>query len=293
MYSGASQQMISAWHGAIEAAAKMEGRNAADRGAVKDMNDEQFARYPSLKDRVVLVTGGATGIGESIVRHFARQGSRVSFLDVQDGPGRALADELASEGCQKPDYLHCDLTDVAALQAAVAQVLAKHGTVDVLVNNAANDQRHKIEDVTPEYWDQSVAINLRPQFFMVQAVLPAMKAAGRGAIINLSSISWIIPSTGLPVYVTAKAAIVGMTRTLAKELGPHGIRVNAVLPGGIATEKQKRLVYTPEYKAEIIAHQSIKRDLVPEDVARLVLFLASDDSSAITSQRYVVDGGWV
>jgi D-xylose 1-dehydrogenase len=257
------------------------------------MANTEFARYPSLQDRVVLVTGGATGIGESIVRHFARQGSRVSFLDVQDQPGRALAEELAGEGCRKPDYLHCDLTDIAALKGAVDRVLTKQGAVDVLVNNAANDQRHKIEDVTPEYWEQSIAVNLRPQFFMAQAVLPAMKAAGRGSIINMSSISWMIPSTGLPLYVTAKAGIVGLTRTLAHELGAAGIRVNAVLPGAIVTEKQKRLVYTPEYKAEIMASQALKRDILPEDVARLVLFLASDDSSAITNQSYVIDGGWM
>jgi len=252
-----------------------------------------FAHYPSLKDRIVVVTGGATGIGESLVRQFARQGSRVAFFDIQDEPGRALADDLAREGCPRPDYLHCDLRDVAALQAAVARVLAAHGTVDVLVNNAANDQRHKIEDVTSEYWEQSMAVNLRPQFFMIQAVLPPMKAAGRGSIVNMSSISWMIPSTGLPIYIAAKAAIVGLTRTMAHEVGPAGIRVNAVLPGAIVTEKQKRLVYTPEYKAEIMARQAIKRDILPEDVARLVLFLAADDSSAITNQSYVIDGGWV
>lgn len=251
------------------------------------MEQESYARYPSLKDRVVLITGGATGIGASMVRNFARQGSRVAFLDIQDEPGRALADELGAE------YIHCDLTDIAALQAAVAQVLGRHGTVDVLVNNAANDHRHRTEDVTPEYWDRSMAVNLRPQFFAIQGVLPAMKAAGRGSIVNLSSISWIIPSTGLPVYTAAKAAIVGLTRTLAHELGPAGIRVNAVLPGAIATEKQKRLVYTPEYQAEILASQALKRVIEPDEVARLVLFLASDDSSAITNQSYVIDGGWV
>jgi NAD(P)-dependent dehydrogenase (short-subunit alcohol dehydrogenase family) len=252
-----------------------------------------FAHYPSLKDRVVLVTGGATGIGESIVRHFARQGARVCLLDVQDEPGRALVDALAGDGCPRPEYIHCDMTDVPALQRAMAQVLAAQGTVDVLVNNAANDQRHTIDEVTPEYWERSMAVNLRPQFFTVQAVLPAMKAAGRGSIINMSSISWMIPSIGLPLYVAAKAAIVGLTRTLAHELGSAGIRVNAVLPGAIATEKQKRLVYTPEYKAEILASQALKRDIVPDDVARLVLFLAADDSSAITNQSYVIDGGWV
>ena len=256
-------------------------------------SSQQFARYPSLQGRAVLVTGGASGIGESIVAHFARQGSRVVFLDIQDEPAQLLVTALADEGCPAPVYIHCDLTDVEALQVAVKQGMAALGTVDVLVNNAANDQRHSIEDVTPTYWDRSMATNLRPQFFMIQAVLPAMRAAGRGSIINMSSISWMIPSTGVPLYVTAKAAIVGLTRTMAHELGPENIRVNAVLPGAIVTERQKRLWYTPEYKAEILASQALKRDILPEDVARLVLFLASDDSSAITNQSYVVDGGWV
>lgn len=251
------------------------------------MEQENYARYPSLKDRVVLITGGATGIGEALVRNFARQGSRIAFFDIQDEAGHALANELGA------DYIHCDLTDVPALQAAVGQVLARHGTVDVLVNNAANDQRHKTEDVTPEYWERCMDLNLRSQFFTIQAVVPAMKAAGRGSIVNMSSISWMIPSTGLPVYIAAKAAIVGLTRTLARELGSAGIRVNAVAPGAIATEKQKRLIYTPEYKTEIMARQALKIEIAPDDVARLVLFLASDDSRAITNQSYVIDGGWV
>jgi NAD(P)-dependent dehydrogenase (short-subunit alcohol dehydrogenase family) len=253
----------------------------------------QFASYPSLRDRAVLITGGATGIGESLVAHFARQGARVAFIDIQDEAAARLVDDLTAEGCPAPLYRHCDLTDIRALQSAVEEVVAALGTVDVLVNNAANDQRHKTEEVTSEYWDNCMAVNLRPQFFMIQAVLPAMRKTGRGAIINMSSISWMVPSTGLPVYTTAKAAIVGLTRTLAHELGPEGIRVNAVLPGGIATERQKQLWYTPEYKAVILASQSLKRDILPEDVARLVLFLAADDSSAITNQSYVVDGGWM
>jgi D-xylose 1-dehydrogenase len=227
------------------------------------------------------------------VAHFAGQGARVAFFDVLEKEGRELADSPATGATSAPLFFHCDLTDVRALQAAAAEAIGALGGVDVLVNNAANDRRHKIEEVTPEFWDASMAVNLRPQFFMIQAVLPAMKAAGRGSIINMSSISWMIPSTGVPVYITAKAAIVGLTRTLAHELGPDGIRVNAVLPGAIATEKQRRLVYTPEYKAEIMASQALKRDILPEDVARLVLFLAADDSSAITNQSYVVDGGWV
>ncbi len=252
-----------------------------------------YASYPSLRNRAVLVTGGASGIGASIVQHFSRQGARVAFLDVQDEAAGELIETLKGEGASEPIFLRCDLADVPALQECVRNAISMLGTVDVLVNNAANDQRHKIDEVTPEYWDASIAVNLRPQFFMIQAVLPAMKAAARGSIINMSSISWMIPSTGVPVYIAAKAAIVGLTRTLAHELGPNGIRVNAVLPGAIATEKQRRLVYTPGYKAEIMASQALKRDILPEDVARLVLFLAADDSSAITNQSYVVDGGWV
>ncbi len=253
----------------------------------------RYASYPSLAGRAVLVTGGATGIGASIVAHFARQGTRVAFFDIQDESAQKLIDSLKEEIDSEPIYIRCDLTDTQALQDSVRKAIALLGTVDILVNNAANDQRHKIEDVTPEYWDRSIAVNLRPQFFMIQSVLPAMRAAGRGSIINMSSISWIIPSTGVPVYIAAKAAIVGLTRTLAHELGADGIRVNAVLPGAIATEKQRQQVYTPEYKAEIVASQALKRDILPEDVARLVLFLAADDSSAITNQSYVVDGGWV
>jgi D-xylose 1-dehydrogenase len=252
-----------------------------------------YARFPSLEGRTVLITGGATGIGESLVTHFARQGSRVAFLDIQDEPARRLADSLAAEGCPTPTYLHCDLTDLAALKSAVEQIVSTHGSIHVLVNNAADDRRHSIDEVTPEFWDRSIATNLRPQFFAVQAALPSMRAAGRGSIINMSSISWIIPSTGLPLYVAAKAAIVGLTRTLAHELGPQNIRVNAVLPGAIATDRQKELWYTPEYTAEILASQALKRQIEPAEVARLVLFLAADDSSAITNQSYIVDAGWV
>ena len=254
---------------------------------------EPYAMYPSLRGRAILITGGATGIGASMVEHFARQGSRVAFFDVQDEAGHALVDSLGPVSDSRPVFLHCDLANVAELEATAKKAIGELGGVDVLVNNAANDQRHRIEEVTEKYFDQSIAVNLRPQFFMIQAVLPAMKAAGWGSIINMSSIAWMIPSTGVPVYIAAKAAIVGLTRTMAHELGPAGIRVNAVLPGAIATEKQKRLVYTPEYKAEIMASQALKRDILPEDVARLVLFLAADDSGAITNQSYVIDGGWV
>ena len=255
--------------------------------------ESRFGRYPSLMGRRILVTGGATGIGEAIVAGFARQGARVAFLDVQDGPAQALAEKLAAEGCPKPLYKHCDLVDLARLKAAIEEIAEELGAIDGLVNNAGNDVRHRIEDVTPEYWERSMAVNLRPQFFTVQAVLPHMRKTGGGSIVNMSSISWVIPSTGLPLYVTAKAAIVGLTRTLAHELGRDNIRVNAVMPGAIATEKQKRLVYTPEYSAEIMSNQAIKRQIEPDEVARLMMFLAADDSSAITNQSYVIDAGWV
>jgi NAD(P)-dependent dehydrogenase (short-subunit alcohol dehydrogenase family) len=257
------------------------------------MEDSQYATYPSLKTRVVLITGGATGIGASVVARFARQGSRVTFLDVQDEAAQQLVDSLASEGCPKPIYIHCDITDLGALKAAVDQVLATHATVDVLVNNAANDQRHSIEEVTPEFWEHSLATNLRPHFFTMQAVLPAMRKAGRGSIINMSSIAWMIPNLNMPIYNTAKAAIVGLTRAFAHECGASNIRVNAVLPGAIATERQRRLWYTPEYLENIRSRQALPHQIEPEEVARLILFLAADDSSAITNQSYVVDAGFV
>lgn len=252
-----------------------------------------FATYPSLRDRLVLITGGASGIGEAIVEAFVSQDAQVVFLDIQDTAAQKLMERLANQARHLPAYYPCDLTDISALQTTVAQIIDRFSTVDVLINNAGNDARHAIEDVTSTSWDHAIAVNLKHQFFMNQAVIPAMRAAGHGSIINMSSISWIIPSTNLPVYVTAKAAIVGMTRTLAHELGAHNIRVNAVLPGAILTEKQKQLWFTEEYKAEILAGQAIQRMILPDEVARLVLFLASDDSSAITNQSYVIDGGWV
>ncbi|MDE1175850.1 MAG: SDR family NAD(P)-dependent oxidoreductase [Edaphobacter sp.] len=252
-----------------------------------------FATYPSLRDRIVLITGGATGIGAALVEAFAQQHARVAFLDIDQDAGIALVERLATANLPQPLFLACDLTDIDALRAAIATAEQRLGGLDVLVNNAANDQRHTLEDLTPEAFDQGIAVNLRHQLFAVQAVAPVMKAANRGSIINMSSISWIIPSTGLPVYIAAKAAIVGLTRTLAHELGPHNIRVNAVLPGAILTEKQQRLWLTDDYKREILARQALKRHLDPEDVARLVLFLAADDSSAITNQSHVIDGGWV
>jgi D-xylose 1-dehydrogenase len=256
-------------------------------------HDDGFASYPSLRNRVVLVSGGASGIGEKIVEAFAQQGARVVFLDIHDAAAEGLLRNCESKGFSAPTYLHCDLTDIAALRECVESVVGSLGAIDVLVNNAANDTRHTIEEVTPEYWDKAIAVNLKHQFFLAQAVIPVMKKAGRGSIINMSSISWVIPSVGLPVYVTAKAAIAGLTRTLAHELGPHNIRVNCVMPGAIETERQKRLWYTEAYLEKVLSVQALKRMILPEEVARLVLFLAADDSGAITNQCHVIDGGWV
>lgn len=256
-------------------------------------NTGSFATYPSIRDRVIVVTGGASGIGEAIVEACALQNARVAFLDIQDAAAEQLIRRIQASGFTPPVYYHCDLTDIAALKEVSERILNTFLTVDVLVNNAGNDTRHLIEEVTAASWDQSMAINLKHQFFMAQAVIPAMKKAGRGSIINMSSIGWVIPSTSMSVYVTAKAAIVGMSRTLAHELGTHNIRVNCVMPGAILTERQKQLWFTETYKAEILARQALKRMILPEEVARLVLFLASDDSSAITNQSYVIDGGWI
>lgn len=254
---------------------------------------QRFARYPSLEGMPVLVTGGASGIGASLVEQFALQGAKVAFIDLAVEPAQELIGDLASRCRHAPRFWHCDLKDIAELKTVVGEIENELGTVRALVNNAANDDRHKLEEITPEYWDDRMAVNLRHHFFLIQSVTPAMIRAGGGSIINMSSIAWMIPSTGLPAYVTAKAAIVGLTRTLAHELGSWNIRVNCVLPGAVLTERQRRLWWTPEYEKEILVRQALKRNLLPEDVARLVLFLASDDSNAITNQSYVVDAGWV
>ena len=251
------------------------------------------AVYSSLVGKVVVVTGGASGIGEAIVEGFVGQKSRVVFLDIQDDAANALIARLRRPGCPPPEYFRCDLTNISEIQSVMEKVLHRFPTLDVLVNNAGNDKRHRIEDVTSDFWDWCMQINLKHQFFMAQAVLPGMRRAKRGSIINMSSIGWVIPSTEIPVYVTAKAAIVGMTRTLAHEVGGDGIRVNCVMPGAIVTEKQRRLVYTEEYKKQIMDRQALKKDIPPEEVAKLILFLASDESSAITNQSFIVDAGWV
>ena len=255
--------------------------------------DGPSARYPSLQNALVLITGGASGIGATLVEQFVLQAARVTFLDIAEQSAAKLIEKLAPAAAHCPAFLKCDLTDIAELSSVIKNVETQFGAVRVLVNNAASDDRHKLSEVTPKYWDERMNVNLRHHFFAIQAVAPAMTQAGGGSIINMSSIAWMIPSTGLPAYVTAKAGIVGLTRTLSRELGSANIRVNCVSPGAIMTERQRRLWVTPDYLAEIMQRQSVKRELLPEDVARLVLFLASEDSSAITGQNFVIDGGWV
>jgi len=252
-----------------------------------------FASYPSLAGKVVIISGGAQGIGAASVELFALQGARVAFLDLTDEPALALVDDLTPRVPHAPLYVHCDLTDITALQSAIGNISTTLGPPQILINNAASDDRHTFAEVTPEYWDQRMAVNLRHQFFAAQAVAPGMKSAGSGSIINMSSIAWLIPSANLAVYNMAKAAIVAMTRSLAHELGPSNIRVNAVLPGAILTEKQRRLYMSADYEQHIFTVQCLKRHILPEEVARLLLFLASDDSSAITNQSHVIDGGWI
>lgn len=249
------------------------------------------AIYPSLKGRTVLVTGGGSGIGESIVRHFVAQGSKVGFLDIAKEPSEKLAAELGAGG--EVHFEPCDLKDIAALRQAIANVRAKFGPITILVNNAAHDQRHRIEDVTPEYWDDRMNVNVRHQFFAVQAVMDDMKAAGGGAIINMGSVTWLIGQGGMPGYSAAKSAVLGLTRSLARDLGPFNIRVCSVVPGWIMTQRQIDLWLTPEAEADLMQKQCLKRKLYPADIARVVQFFASDEAGGCTNQAYIVDGGWV
>jgi D-xylose 1-dehydrogenase len=251
------------------------------------------ASYPSLEARAAFVTGGGSGIGASIVEHLCAQRARVAFVDIDCASSEALVKTVAERGHPAPTFIPCDLRDIPALKSAIAEARARLGAIRVLVNNAAHDERHTIERVTPEYWDDRFAVNLRHQFFAAQAVAPEMASAGGGSIINFGSTSWLVGQGGMPAYLSAKAAVAGLTRALARDLGPMNIRVNSIVPGWIMTERQIKLWLTPEGEQELLRRQCLKRKLVPEDIARVVLFFASDDSAACTSQSYIVDGGWV
>lgn len=249
------------------------------------------AVYPSLAGRRVIVTGGGSGIGAGLVEGFVRQGAHVAFLDIDADAGKALADRLRGAARGELAFAGVDLKDVAALQAALGDFQTRLGGIDVLVNNAANDDRHSVEEVTPAYWDDRMATNLRHLFFAAQAVAPAMKAQASGVILNLGSISWHLALGELVLYQTAKAAIEGLTRSLARDLGRDGIRVNTIVPGNVQTPRQMKW-YSPEGEAEIVAAQCLDGRVQPEDIAAMALFLASDDARFCTGHNYWVDAGW-
>jgi len=251
-----------------------------------------YARYPSLQDRAVLVTGGASGIGAALVEQFVRQGARVGFIDIDLPGARALIARLA-DARHVPAFAHADLTEISQLEAAIDTLRASIGTITVLVNNAANDQRHTVEDTTSQSWDAGIAVNLKHQFFAAQAVAADMKRSGGGSIVNFGSASWMLKQGGMPVYTTAKAAVQGLTRSLARDFGPFNIRVNTLVPGWVMTERQLRLWVTDAGRADIARGQCINQPLLPEHIARMALFLAADDSAMCTAQDFIVDGGWV
>ncbi len=244
--------------------------------------------YPDLAGRTVFVSGGGSGIGAGFVARFVEQGCRVAFIDIADAPSQALEAKL---GAAHVRYAQCDVRDIGALQAAIADVQRDWGPIRVLVNNAARDDRHNLADLTVAYWDENQAINLRHQVFAAQAVVPAMAAAGGGSVINLGSISWMRGRPAMVGYTTSKAAIGGMTRVLARELGPHNIRVNAIVPGAVVTDRQVALWHSPDAEQEFLDQQCLKFRLSVDDVARTALFLASDESRGITGQNLIVDAG--
>lgn len=255
------------------------------------MTSPAFATFPSLKDAPVVISGGASGIGEGIVRAFAAQGSKVGFVDIAVEAGRKLEAELTAAG-GVVKFTPCDVTDISAYQAAIAGFADAHGAALALVNNAAHDQRHDWDKVTPEFWDDRIAVNLKHAFFAAQAVLPGMIAAGRGSIINFGSISWMIMTGNLAAYTASKAAMHGMSRSLARDVGKHGVRVNTLVPGWIMTERQLTHWVDDAANKLIDDSQALKGRLYPDDIARMALFLAADDSRMISAQDFIVDGGW-
>jgi D-xylose 1-dehydrogenase len=259
---------------------------------MKPLSDSSGARFPSLDGRCVFISGGATGIGATLVEAFAAQGARVGFVDIDVPAGEALAARIAASGAPAPFFQRADVTDIPALEAAIDAVVATLGPVRALLSNAANDERHGIEETTPESWDRRVAVNLKHQYFAARKVAPGMAAAGGGSIVNFGSISWMAKQPGLSVYETCKSATQGLTRSLARELGPSRIRVNTLVPGWVMTDKQLRLRVDDAGRAEIARNQCIARPLLATDIAAMALFLAADDSEMCTAQDFVVDGGW-
>ena len=255
----------------------------------------QDAVYSSLKDAIIVISGGATGIGGAMTEAFARQGSQVIMLDIQDKAAAELISSLKDAGvAHEPEYHRCNVMNIeGAVKPVAAQILERYSQIHGLINNAANDVRQPTLEITPQMWDDSMTVNLRHQFFLTQALLPGLKASGSSSVINMGSISWAIPAVGLVPYVASKSAIVGLTKTLAHEFGKDGVRVNSIMPGAVATEKQKLLHHTGDYVQEILSRQALKKILQPNEIASVAMFLASKESSGITNQSIVVDAGWV
>lgn len=255
------------------------------------MTSSAFASYPSLKGMPVIVSGGASGIGETLVREFAAQGSKVGFVDIAVDAGRKLEAEIAAAG-QVAQFVECNVKDIPSYRAAIDALSNAHGPALALVNNAAHDERHDWAKVTPEFWDDRIAVNLKHAFFAAQAVAPGMIKAGKGSIINVGSVSWMVSLAGIPVYETAKAAAHGLTRGMARELGKTGVRVNTLVPGWIMTERQLTKWVGPAEEKLLDEVQVLAGRVYPADVARMALFLAADDSAMISAQDFIVDGGW-
>ena len=254
---------------------------------------KKTAKYPSLEGRRVFITGGGTGIGESLVACFAAQGAQVAFVDIVRDASAALCERITASGHPTPLFRYCDITDIEALQQTMAELAAQLGDFDILINNAANDQRHQTEEVSVAFYDQRIAINQRPMFFTCQSVLAGMKRKGGGSIVNVGSMSWHAKNGGYPVYAATKAATVGLTRGLARDFGAHGIRVNTVTPGWVMTQRQLDLWVDEAGQADIKRNQCLPGPLMPDDISAMILFLASDDSAMCTGQDFIVDAGWI
>ncbi|EJE50278.1 dehydrogenase of unknown specificity, short-chain alcohol dehydrogenase [Acidovorax sp. CF316] len=252
-----------------------------------------LAQFPSLQGRSVFVTGGGSGIGAAIVAAFAEQGARVAFVDVAREASEALAQQITDAGHARPWWQVCDVRDIAALQDSIARAAAALGDFSVLVNNVASDDRHTLESVTPDYYDERMAINERPAFFAIQAVVPGMRRLGAGSVVNLGSTGWQGKGAGYPCYAIAKSSVNGLTRGLARTLGQDRIRINTVSPGWVMTERQIKLWLDAEGEKELARNQCLPDKLRPHDIARMVLFLASDDAAMCTAQEFKVDAGWV
>ena len=251
------------------------------------------AKYFDLKNKKVFITGGGSGIGASIVEHFCEQNSEVYFVDINVKESNKLILNIKNKKFKIPTFIECDLLNIKKLQDIISKIISEKGPIDILINSAANDERHNIDDVTEEYWNERMNINLKHYFFTVQSVKKAMIKNKGGVIVNIGSASWMIGQGGMAAYTAAKSGVVGLTRSFARDLGEFNIRVNSVVPGWIMTERQIEKWLTPESEKELMKSQCLKRKLVPADVARAVLFFSSDESSACTNQSYIVDGGWI